>query len=556
MSRIYSLSRLTTEEERSLCARYFSVEPMMCVCQYFGLLLKADGHVELLGQPDDQAVHWKPFRAEDWTGVVKLYKSKKHIVGLKKDGTVVACGYNDKNQCETGNWQDIKEIYVSEEATAGIDQQGDTHYTYTFRRVESPPAETAPPPKSNTPAKTTKAAPAKIAQVTPDKIDPPAPAETAQAAPPPENATDEALFRYKVNATNTLIITGYTGDEKQVTIPQTIDGKTVTSIGDDAFSGCKGLTSVTLPEGFTSIRDRAFERCYSLTSVTLPESLTVIGDGVFYGCKGLTSITFPKNLTSIGNEAFQYCKGLVSVTIPKGVTYIGNRAFQYCKSLTSVTLTSRVTNIWNETFAWCTSLSKIWIPSSVHTIEENAFEGCNSLTIYGNPYSYAKRYAYAKGISFLEMSFPEGNTPAKTTPTASAETTQSAPPPQEATDESSFRYEVNDKGTVTITGYEGNEKEVNIPRTIASKEVTNIGSGAFYCCEALTSVTIPDSVKSIGTDAFKYCYSLTSVTIPNSVTNIGYWAFSGCKLLIIYGNPYSYAERYAKKYNIPFSTRF
>ena len=92
MSKVYCLNQLTPSEEQALRARYFSVEPMMCVCQYFGLMLKSDGHVQMLGQPNDQAAYWKPFRAEDWTGVIKLYKSERHIVGLKCDGTVVACG--------------------------------------------------------------------------------------------------------------------------------------------------------------------------------------------------------------------------------------------------------------------------------------------------------------------------------------------------------------------------------------------------------------------------------------------------------------------------------
>lgn len=91
-----------------------------------------------------------------------------------------------------------------------------------------------------------------------------------------------------------------------------------------------------------------------------------------------------------------------------------------------------------------------------------------------------------------------------------------------------FHYQILDDGTVEITYYLGADKEVVIPSTINGKKVTSIGEKAFYFCESLTKVTIPNSVTSIGEDAFFYCRSLASVTIPNSVISIGDSAFYGC----------------------------
>lgn len=93
-----------------------------------------------------------------------------------------------------------------------------------------------------------------------------------------------------------------------------------------------------------------------------------------------------------------------------------------------------------------------------------------------------------------------------------------------------FEYDVLEDGTIEITGYNGDETELNIPSEIEGITVTSVG-GDFWFCDGLTSVTIPDSVTNIGNHAFGGCPSLTSVTIPDSVTSIGEWAFSYCSIL-------------------------
>ena len=112
------------------------------------------------------------------------------------------------------------------------------------------------------------------------------------------------------------------------------DGIVVVVIGDRAFSLCKSLTSVTIPDSVTSIGDAAFYECKSLTSVTIPDSVTEIGDYAFYWCDSLTSVTVPDSVTAIGDYAFYECKNLRSVTIPDSVTEIGERAFADCPALT------------------------------------------------------------------------------------------------------------------------------------------------------------------------------------------------------------------------------
>ena len=107
-------------------------------------------------------------------------------------------------------------------------------------------------------------------------------------------------------------------------------------LGDYAFYGCSGLTSLTLPSSVTKIGCYALSNCIGLTSLTLPSSVTEIGEHAFLNCRGLTNFTIPSGVTSIGTSAFFCCYGLISLTIPSSVTAIGSRAFNDCSSLTSI----------------------------------------------------------------------------------------------------------------------------------------------------------------------------------------------------------------------------
>ena len=160
----------------------------------------------------------------------------------------------------------------------------------------------------------------------------------------------------------------------------TIIPNSVTSIGDYAFYGCTGLTSITIPNGVTSIGYYAFYGCTGLTSITIPNGVTSIGYSAFDGCTGLTSITIPNGVTSIEDDTFWGCTGLTSITIPNGVTSIGYYAFKGCTSLTSITIPNSVTSIGYSAFDGCTSLTSITIPNSVTSIGGAAFRGCTGLT--------------------------------------------------------------------------------------------------------------------------------------------------------------------------------
>ena len=186
----------------------------------------------------------------------------------------------------------------------------------------------------------------------------------------------------------------------------------VTSIGDYAFNYCYTLQSVTIPEGVTSIGNYTFSSCYVLQSVIIPESVTRIEGYTFFYCYALQSVTIPEGVTSIGGYAFSYCYALQSVTIPEGITSIGTAAFQNCYTLQSVTIPEGVTSIGNYTFSSCYVLQSVTIPEGVTSIGGNAFQYCYSLQSVTIPEGVtsiglsALRYCYA----LQNVTIPEGVT--------------------------------------------------------------------------------------------------------------------------------------------------
>ena len=186
------------------------------------------------------------------------------------------------------------------------------------------------------------------------------------------------------------------------------------------FSGCSGLTSVTIGSGVTSIGNNAFHGCSGLTSITIPNSVTSIGGGAFGGCSNLTSITIPNSVTSIGGGAFYNCSGLTSITIPNSVTSIGEGAFLNCSGLTSVTIGSGVKSIGSWAFDGVdipTVISLIENPfkitgktSDYRTFSQNTFINATLYVPKGTIEKYKATDGW-KDFLFIEEGAGGGDTP-------------------------------------------------------------------------------------------------------------------------------------------------
>ena len=156
----------------------------------------------------------------------------------------------------------------------------------------------------------------------------------------------------------------------------------VTEIGDYAFTGCDGITSVSIPGNVTTIGEWAFYKCKGITSVTIPNSVTAIGEVAFAYCKGITSVSIPSSVTTIEQRTFEGCSALKSITLPNSIQEIGNEVFYCCYDLSEIDIPSSVTTIGKKILWECISLKTVTVHwDTPLAVPDNAFDGINTANV-------------------------------------------------------------------------------------------------------------------------------------------------------------------------------
>ena len=307
------------------------------------------------------------------------------------------------------------------------------------------------------------------------------------------------LGRFRKNANESIEAAIDTTVSGEITIPDEVDGYTVEGIGERAFSFCRRITRINIPETVHTIGTLAFSDCERLQATAIPKNVTSLGDyNPFAGCKALQSLVVAEDNTTYDSR--DNCNGIIetatnklvtgtaNMTIPSTVRSIAPIAF-FNLDIETQTIPNGVTSIGQQAFAGCRNLKNITIPQTVTSIEKEICLACERLA---------------------SIVVEAGN------------------PVYDSRDNCNAIIQ-----TATNTLLEGCDG------TVIPSSIKHIGESAFASRLFLTSVKLPEGLESVGTNAFWLCASLEEITIPASVQTISDYAFEDCVSL---ENVYAMAE--------------
>ena len=348
-----------------------------------------------------------------------------------------------------------------------------------------------------------------------------------------------------INEYANVKIISYKGDDAELVIPGTIDGKVVTAIDNHAFQSKSFITSVTMPDTMETIGGYAFYDCSNLETVSFGKALKAIGGWAFYGCKKLTGVTTPATLEKIESEAFYNCTGIKTVELYGNDLSVNNWGFENISGAESIVLHEGVKTVGNNAFTSLKSLKTLTLCDSLESIGVGGFSGMGKV----------ETVTFGKGLKTVGSSAFSNATALKTVNVNAACTSL---PTNAFENDTALESIVVDNGNTAYVSYDGAlmDKEMTklllYPKSRAGAytipdTVTTIAAEAFSNCVNLTEITIGDGVTSIDNNAFAECSALEKATIGDGVTSIGTSAFQNCQKLaeVVFGSSVKTIGNYA-----------
>ena len=330
----------------------------------------------------------------------------------------------------------------------------------------------------------------------------------------------EYLFRGSDGLVN---VCGYSGTEKNVVIPDKIEGVQVVCIGNYAFRGCDFLETITLPDSIKLISKGAFENCKSLEYIDIPKGVKTIEPDTFAYCRALKSINIPDGVETIGYCAFFGCLSAEKLVIPASVTSIGEVAFYGCESLQELVIPASVTSIDEGAFVECVNLNSIKVDEDnkfydsrnncnalIETATNTLINGCNNTVIPDGIETICK-YAFAYCESLQEIMIPASVRSIDETSFAGCVNLKSI----KVHEDNKFYDSRNNCNALIETAT--NTLMLGCDNTIIPVGVEKIGYAAFTGISAETFV-IPDGIKTINLYSFDPDSNPKYLYIPRSVT--------------------------------------
>lgn len=375
-------------------------------------------------------------------------------------------------------------------------------------------------------------------------------------------------FKYEVaeDGTATIVTSGKIVDRVyipanhagDVVIPERIDGYLVTVIGEEAFSSCSKITSVSFPAGLKEIRKNAFQGCGNIRAVyassleqwlslkfidapfsnrpftsnsdspcklylageevcrlVIPEGIRELQDKAFLGCEGITSVSFPNSLEVVGDRAFYRCRGLEEIRFDS-VESVGDYAFASCENLRNVSLPDSIREMPSTAFSG-TSIKSLRVPCMIEKMSESFPSSCSTVTNASISEMAAVIGANMfKGCSNLQsVDIPIGVTEIG----------------EKAFYDNKELQAISIPMTVKRIGLSAFENCKKLKEVVFSDGIEALEDYSFANCESIESMLLPDSVTSIGEFAFKGCYALHEVNIPLDLQMLPEFMFLDCKML-------------------------
>ncbi len=344
----------------------------------------------------------------------------------------------------------------------------------------------------------------------------------------------------------------------------------VTDIGEKAFHDCEKLHTIVLPNSVKIIKDSAFEGDESLKSINLPNGLKELGEGAFSSCDALETIILPGSLRDISDNTFYDCKKLKNITFQDGIENIGSQAFSSCTAIEEIYLPDSIKTVGGHAFYFCSNLENVRMSNNITELCNDdfgeVFNACDKLKM--NSYGNAK-YLGNEGNNYLcLLQYDDYKTAVNINPNTKIiannalaySSMEDITIPEGVRNIGSGAFENSDLKTVSLPNsiehigtdafsgckqlrynsydnakYLGNSTNkylylVNTHFTTIDSCIINvntkiIASGAFYSCDNLEKLVIPNGVIEIGRSAFAYCDKLATLTLSNKIKKICNKAF-------------------------------
>lgn len=312
-----------------------------------------------------------------------------------------------------------------------------------------------------------------------------------------ESDTEEKVmndYHYIIKEDDTIEIVRYTGSSKNISIPESIENKNVTSIGTAAFSNLSYLETVSMSDAVLIIGNSAFSECYSLKRVSLSSELQTIGDNAFCGCLMLENVTLPEKITKIGNYAFAGCSKIDSIRFSEKLSFIGDYAFLGCTSLKNIQALNKNVSLGSyalEGTSWIKSQNDDWI-TLTNTILVKYTGNATDVAVPSGILSIASS-AFANNENIISISLKNSSV-----------------------------MQIGDRAFKNCT---------SLTSVVMNSKISSMGIEIFSGCSKISSVTIPNTINKIPEYAFKDCTSLQQIDIPSNIKEISQYAFWGCTSL-------------------------